>query len=318
MSSPQPVIKIAVSACLLGESVRFNGGHKASTWCMDVLAPYFKWVPICPEVAIGLGVPREPIRLVGDPQNPRAVGTRRTEHDVTRPLTEYGQQMAQTLHDISGYILMQKSPSCGRERIKVYQANGYPAGTAAGIYVQAFAQQRPELPMEEEGRLNDPVLRENFLVRVFAHAHWQKLRQTGLTRQLILDFHTRYKFQLLAHDPVQYKALGRLLASIGQHSVADISTLYFNQLMQALKKTATRGTHSNALQHLSGYLKEYLDTADRQELHRLIGQYRQGQIPLIVPLTLLKHHLRKHPDTYLSTQAYLQPYPEALGLRNAV
>lgn len=318
MTYPSP-IKIAISACLLGESVRFNGGHKASSLCLEVLAPYFDFMPLCPEVAIGLGVPREPIRLVGTPQAPQAVGTRHPEHNHTAALSAYGQAVAQQrLDQVCGHILMQKSPSCGLMRVKVYQENGYPAGTASGLYAAALARECPELPMEEEGRLNDPILCENFLVRVFAYAQWKNLSQTDLTHQAILNFHTHYKFQLLAHDPVQYKALGRLLADVGHHAPQDIGTRYIRQFMQALKKPATRGTHSNALQHLSGYLKGALDASDRQEIHRLIQEYRQGQIPLVVPLTLLKHHLRKHPDTYLANQAYLQPYPEGLTLRNAI
>jgi len=318
MFSHLPPIKIAISACLLGHSVRFNGGHKESQLCTQTLAQHFAFIPVCPEVAIGLGTPREPIRLVGDPAAPKAIGTVHRERDVTQPLAQYGQQMAAALTGISGYILMQKSPSCGMERVKVYQENGYPAGGAAGVYTQAFAQANPDLPMEEDGRLNDPVLRENFLVRVFAHAQWQQLLHSGLTRQSVLDFHTRYKFQLLAHDPAQYKVLGRLLAEIGLHPIQEIGAHYFSHFMRALKKPATRGTHSNALQHLSGYLKDHLDSPDRQEIHQLIGQYRQGQVPLVVPLTLLKHHLRRHPEPYLAHQAYLQPYPESLSLRNAI
>lgn len=319
MNPQEAPIKLAISACLLGDNVRFNGGHKASDLCMDVLAKHFEFIRVCPEVAIGLGIPRESIRLVGPAENPRALGTQTLGHDVTQALSDYGVQMAHQLADIDGYILMQKSPSCGMERVKVYQTNGYPGGSSAGIYVKAFAQAHPELPMEEDGRLNDPVLRENFLVRVFAHARWRQLQNTGFTHQNILAFHTQYKYQLLAHDPVQYKALGRLLADIGRHPAAEIAPRYFRQFMQGLKKPATRGTHCNTLQHLAGYLKTHLETADRQEIHQLIGEYQQGHVPLVVPLTLIKHHLRHHPDAYLAAQSYLQPYPENLtGLRNAI
>lgn len=318
MTLPDPPLRIAISACLLGQPVRFNGGHKASTLCMEVLAKHFEFIPVCPEMAIGLGTPREAIRLVGDPAAPKALGTKDATRDLTAPLAAYAQQMAQSLGEINGYILMQKSPSCGMERVKVYQDNGYPAGTGAGVYAQAFMKACPDVPVEEDGRLNDPVLRENFLVRVFAHARWQALKQAGFTRQGILEFHAGYKYQLLAHDPQNYKKLGRLLADIGHYPLETLAADYFRQFMQALKKPATRGTHTNTLQHIAGYLKNALDAADRQELHQLIRQYRQGLIPLIVPLTLLRHHLRKHPDPYLATQAYWQPYPEALSLRNAI
>jgi len=312
-------LKLGISACLLGAEVRYNGGHKESRLCSRVLAEHFDFVPLCPEVAIGLGTPREPIRLVGDPQAPRALGTVNRERDVTQALHDYGTRMAGELDDISGYIFMHKSPSCGVERVKVYQDNGYPAdGGASGIFAAAFTRLRPDLPVEEDGRLNDPVLRENFLTRVFAYAEWQRLLRAGLTRKAILDFHARYKYQLMANHPLQYKALGRLLADLGRHDPLEFGPRYFSQLMAALKKCATRGTHSNVLQHLSGYLKQALSSDEKEEMQQLIAQYRNGIIPLVVPLTLLKHHFRRHPDHYVARQAYLQPHPENLSLRNAL
>ncbi|WP_373388958.1 YbgA family protein [Pseudomonas alcaligenes] len=312
-------LKLGISACLLGAEVRYNGGHKESRLCSRVLAEHFDFVPLCPEVAIGLGTPREPIRLVGDPQAPRALGTVNRERDVTQALHDYGTRMAGELDDISGYIFMHKSPSCGMERVKVYQDNGYPAdGGASGIFAAAFTRLRPDLPVEEDGRLNDPVLRENFLTRVFAYAEWQRLLHAGLTRKAIIDFHARYKYQLMANNPLQYKALGRLLADLGRHDPLEFGPHYFSQLMAALKKCATRGTHSNVLQHLSGYLKQALSSEEKEEMQQLITQYRSGIIPLVVPLTLLKHHFRRHPDRYVARQAYLQPHPENLSLRNAL
>lgn len=311
--------KIAISACLMGAEVRYNGGHKASRLCSRTLTDYFEFIAVCPEVAIGLGVPREPIRLVGDPQQPHAVGTVHHELDVTEALTNYGQQMAGALGDICGYIFMQKSPSCGLERVKVYHANGSPHdGGARGIYAQAFCARHPDLPVEEDGRLNDPVLRENFLTRVFAYSAWQELLQNGLSRNGLTDFHARYKYLLMAHNPLQYKALGKLLGDMGQTNPDELGPRYFSELMAALKKCATRGTHTNVLQHLSGYLKQLISAEDKQEVQHVIGQYRHGIVPLVVPLTLLKHHLRHHPDPYVMQQAYLQPHPENLSLRNAI
>lgn len=312
-------IPIAISACLLGESVRFNGGHKESRLCTRQLSEYFDYLPICPEVGIGLSIPREPIRLTGDPAAPQARGVVHPEQDFTQALAHYAQTMAKQLKGVSGYILMQKSPSCGMERVKVYQDNGYTAPQgASGIYTQAIMAAHPALPMEEDGRLNDPVLRENFLTRVFAHARWQQLCQQGLNRHHILAYHADYKFQLLASDPQGYRELGQLLGNIGHYPVEEIADRYFIRLMQGLKRLATRGTHANVLQHLAGYLKHELDSNDRREIGDLIDHYREGLIPLVVPLTLLKHHLRHHPDPYLSRQAYLQPHPEALCLRNAI
>ena len=319
LSSSRAPIKVGISACLLGEPVRFNGGHKESRLCSETLARHFEFVPVCPEVAIGLGTPRQPIRLVGDPDHPRAVGSVHAELDVTDALTAYGQQVATELHDICGFVLMQKSPSCGMERVKVYQANGHPIeGGGSGLFAHALMQARPDLPIEEDGRLNDPVLRENFLTRIFAYAEWQRLVASGVTRKALVEFHSRYKYQLMATDPVQYKALGRLVATVGKQPLEAFAPSYFSQLMAALKKTASRGTHTNVLQHLSGYLKRDLGTQDKQELQRLIDQYREGVVPLVVPMTLLKHHFRRHPDRYVATQVYLQPHPEDLSLRNGI
>lgn len=311
--------KLGVSACLMGVEVRFNGGHKQSDLCTQALDNYFDFIPACPEVAIGMGVPREPIRLVGDIEQPKAVGTVNPELDVTQALAEYGQHMADTLSDISGYIFMQKSPSCGLERVKVYRENGAPFdGGGRGIYAQAFCARHPDLPVEEDGRLNDPVLRENFITRVYAYAAWQRLLKAGVTRRALTDFHSRYKYQVMASDVVQYHALGQLLGSMGRSDPNDIAPRYFSQLMQALKKCATRRGHTNVLQHLSGYLKQTLSGDDKQELQALIAQYRQGIVPLVVPLTLLKHHFRHHPDPYVALQVYMQPHPEPLSLRNAI
>lgn len=310
--------KLGISACLMGAEVRFNGGHKQSHLCTDTLSEYFDFVPACPEVGIGMSIPREAIRLVGDPDSPRAIGSVHNDLDVTLPLAEYGVTMAAQMNDLCGYIFMQKSPSCGLERVKVYNDKGLPAPVGQGIYAKVFCAQQPDLPVEEDGRLNDPVLRENFITRVFAYADWQTLLSTGLTRRGLTEFHSRYKYQLMANNPAQYRLLGKMLGTMANADPAEIGPRYFSELMSALKKCATRGTHTNVLQHLNGYFKNTMSADDRQEMQRLIGQYRRGVVPLIVPLTLLKHHLRQHPDAYLAQQVYLQPHPENLSLRNAI
>ncbi len=311
--------KLGISACLMGVEVRFNGGHKESHLCTRALNEYFDFIPLCPEVAIGMGVPREPIRLVGDPEAPQAVGTVNSELNVTDALAEYGAHMAAEVGDICGYIFMQKSPSCGLERVKVYRENGAPVdGGGRGIYARAFCERHPDLPVEEDGRLNDAVLRENFVTRVFAYAAWQQLLKGEITRRSLTEFHSRYKYQLMANNPVQYKVLGNMLGSMGRSDPNEVAPRYFTALMAALKKCATRSTHTNVLQHLSGYLKQTISAQDKQEIQQLISQYHQGIVPLIVPLTLLKHHFRQHPDPYVALQVYMQPHPENLSLRNAI
>jgi len=312
-------LKLGISACLLGERVRYNGGHKRSALCTEVLAEHFELVPVCPETAIGLGTPRPAIRLVGDADAPRAVVPQEQNRDLTAELHAQGARVARELDDISGFVLMHKSPSCGLHRVKLYRDNGHLAeASTRGVFASSLHQQRPELPLEDEGRLHDPVLRENFLNRVFVYGRWQRLLAGGLSQQGLLDFHARHKYLLMATHPQQQKALGRLLSNLANQDLADLAPRYFRQLMAALSRPATRGTHSNVLQHLSGHLKQHLGDAERIELQKLIEQYRTGVIPLVVPLTLLRHHFNRHPDAYVANQDYLQPYPDDLSLRNAI
>ena len=310
--------KLGISACLLGDEVRYNGGHKLSQLCSRELTQHFDFIKTCPEVAIGMSVPREPIRLVGDPLSPRAVGTVDRSRDVTQALADHGERMATELTDISGFIFMQQSPSCGLYRVKVYQDGGRPSEPGRGIFAARFCARHPDLPVEEAGRLMDPVLRENFITRVYAYTEWQQLLAEGLSRHALITFHSRYKYLLMATDPVRYKSLGRLLGDLARHDLDTLAPQYFSELMKALQKCATRRTHSNVLQHLSGYLKRALSADEKEEMQQLIGQYRDGIVPLVVPLTLLKHHFRRHPDRYVAEQTYLQPHPEPLSLRNAL
>jgi uncharacterized protein YbgA (DUF1722 family)/uncharacterized protein YbbK (DUF523 family) len=312
----EPIIRIGISACLLGAPVRYNGGHKRSTLCTEVLAGHFELVPLCPEMAIGLGTPRPTIRLVGDAQAPRALMPQDGERDLSAALRDQAKHLPA---DLNGFVLMQKSPSCGLHRVKLYRDNGHLAETGSrGIFAAALHALHPELPLEEEGRLHDPVLRENFLNRVFVHARWQQLLAEGLSHSGLIDFHVRHKYLLLATHPQQQKALGRLLSNLGRQDLDELAPRYFRELMNALSRPATRGTHSNVLQHLSGYLKQHLGNAERAELQQLIAQYRTGVIPLVVPLTLLRHHFNRHPDAYVARQDYLRPYPDDLSLRNAL
>jgi uncharacterized protein YbgA (DUF1722 family)/uncharacterized protein YbbK (DUF523 family) len=319
-SVPSSKPRIGVSACLAGDEVRYNGGHKSSSLCHKLFDEHFDWVTLCPEMAIGLGVPREPIRLIGDPEAPNVVTTRDPDEDYGPALRDYGTRMAKELGDICGYIFMQKSPSCGLERVKVYQENGHPSLKGGrGAYAAAFCAEKPDLPVEEEGRLHDAVLRENFVSRVYAYADWQAQLAQGLDRGALIAFHSRYKYLLMAHNPQAYRELGRLLGTMTRDDDPQvIGTHYFSQLMAALRRCANRGTHSNVLQHLVGYLRPVICSDDKVELQRLITQYQQGIVPLVVPMTLLKHHLHNHPDPYLLQQTYLNPHPEKLGLRNVI
>lgn len=312
-------IPVGISSCLLGEQVRFDGGHKHLRLCTESLSRYFAFVPVCPEVEMGLGIPRKPIHLEGDISQPRVVETGGDGKDLTEDLQAFSKQRVRELPAVAGYILMKKSPSCGLYRVKVHQQAGHPAEyKGRGLFAQALTDAYPQLPVEESGRLSDPTLRENFMTRVFAYADWQQVVQKGLTHQRLIDFHARYKYCLMAHSPAKYNELGRMLADTGLYDVEDIGERYFVALMDVLGTLASRKTHTNVLMHLQGYLKKKISHREKQELAGIIEQYRTAQIPLVVPVTLLRHHFNNHPDPYINQQAYLKPYPDDLSLRNAI
>lgn len=312
-------ISIGISSCLMGEEVRFNGGHKLSRLCVNTLSDFFEYKAICPEVGIGLGIPRKAIHLIGDPDAPRAVNTSDESIDVTDQLKEFAEQTIPTLDKICGYIFIKGSPSCGLFRVKVYnKGNPNPVDSGRGIYAQEVTNSMPLLPVEEAGRLTDPVLRENFIARVFAYHRWQKLIQQGLSASSILDFHVAYKYSLMANDPQTYTRLGQLLADAGKYDPNELGEKYFTELMQALTKKATRKSNTNVLTHLQGYLKKQLQSKEKEKLIEVIEQYRKGIVPLIVTVTLLQHHFNIHPNDYISKQAFFDPYPQELSLRNAI
>ena len=313
-----PAIRIGVSSCLLGQEVRYDGGHKHQPYLTATLARYFEFVAYCPEVAIGMGVPRPPIRLVQFKNKIRVVGVKDDAIDVTDALRNYAMQVASQVQDISGYIFKKGSPSCGMERVKVFTEKGMPQKNGRGMFADTLMQCLPLLPMEEEGRLMDPVLRENFIERVFLYRRWQDLLQQGLNKKRLLEFHTRHKFSILAHDEVIYRELGRMVAEMGKGNLKAFADEYLGVVMQAMQKKTTRRKHSNVLMHVMGFLKKQLHKDDKQELLDVFQQYREGLVPLIVPVTLLKHHLRKYPDPYIEQQYYFSPYPHELMLRNSL
>lgn len=310
-------IPIAISSCLLGQEVRYDGGHKHNAYITQTLGNYFEYTALCPEVAIGLGIPRPTIQLVQVDGEVRVRGSQDPQLDVTEQLQAYAHSVVSLLADFCGYIFKKSSPSCGVERVKVYK-NGQPIASGRGAYASEIMQALPELPVEEEGRLMDPVLRENFIERVFVYQRWQHLRRNGITAAGLVQFHSEHKFTLLAHSETTYRELGRLIADVGSAEPATVAHEYIRRLMQALSKPATRKTHTNVLMHLMGYVKDSLTGEDKQELLEILEKYRLGQVPLIVPVTLLKHYLRRFPDEYMQRQVYLNPHPEELMLRNSL
>ncbi|GHG70866.1 hypothetical protein GCM10010919_21700 [Alishewanella longhuensis] len=310
-------VKIGISACVLGDKVRFDGGHKASTFCTQQLQPLVQYVAVCPEQAIGMGVPRPAIRLQRDTQQQiRLVQSRDNSLDYTEQMLDYTAQMLPRFAELSGYIVCAKSPTCGMERVKLYDTEGNALGKlAVGVYTRQLMQAYPWLPVEEDGRLLDPALKENFVSRVFACHDFQKTMRDGFSIGKLVAFHSRYKFLVMAHSPVAYHQLGKLVAEAKLFQPAELQLRYLTELMQAMRNIATRKQHANVLQHLQGFLKKLMDSAARQELAELINRYRCGRVPLLAPVTLLQHYLRLYPNNYLQQQVYFNPYPEQLGLR---
>ncbi len=316
---PAPPLTLAISECLLGTEVRYDGSGARSSYPHSLLEGLFEYRGICPEMGIGMGTPRKPIRLVGAVDGPRAVGVKDADQDVTEALADFGRRQVSGLDDVAGYVFMKNSPSCGLFRVKVYphengRVTGAPDPRGRGVYAAAITTALPDLPAEESGRLHDPLLRENFATRVFAYAHWRALEAAGITAARLVAFHSRYKYLLMAHSVPHYQEAGRLLSNL-RGDVETPALRYRGLLMAGLSRPASRRGHANVLSHLQGYLKRQLDGPTRQELARLIDGYRRGELPLLAPITLLKHHFRVHPDDYVLHQAYLDPHPEHAGLR---
>lgn len=315
---PRP-IRLGISACLLGESVRFDGGHKRDPFLTETFGPLVEWVPVCPEVECGLGTPRESMRLVRVDAGIRLL-TVRTAVDLTGQLQQYSQRRVGELEseDLSGYVLKRDSPSCGMERVKIYGGQGAPAKSGRGIFAASLMERFPTLPVEEEGRLGDPRLRENFVERVFAYWRLRGLFSGRWNLGSLVAFHTAHKLILMAHSPEAYRTLGRLVAQAHGVPRHDLQRRYSERFMSALTVIATPRRHVNVLQHMAGYFKNLLDPESKAELAATIDDYRRGLVPLIVPITLVRHHVRVHGIPYLAGQLYLDPHPKELMLRNHV
>jgi len=314
-----PEIKLGISTCLLGEEVRYNGGHSLDRFLRDTLGQYVEFVPVCPEVEAGFTTPREPMRLVGDPDHPRLV-TVNTKMDHTRHMIQWSRNRVAELEGegLCGFIFKSRSPSSGMERVKVYSEKGMPVKKGVGLFARAFMDRFPLLPVEEDGRLHDPVLRENFIERIFALGRWRETCSLRKTRNRLVRFHTRHKLVIMSHGQAPLREMGRLVARASDMPTGELYTRYQRLLLASLKLKATRKKHTNVLQHIQGYFKRALSGDEKREISEIIESYRRGDYPLIVPITLLNHHVRKYEEPYLRDQFYLQPHPLELKLRNHV
>jgi len=310
------MIRIGVSSCLLGNKVRFDGGHKHDRYITGTLGNYFEFVPVCPEVECGLSIPREAMRLVGDPESPHLV-TNKTGVDLTDQMNKWASNRVSQLaqENLCGFIFKSKSPSSGMERVKVYDKNNVPHAIGVGLFARAFKERFPLLPVEEEGRLHDIVLRENFIESVFLYQRWRETVANATAKSLV-TFHTRHKLLLRSHSEKHYRELGRVVAQAGTLDPEEIFITYQEHLMAAMKLKPTVKKHVNVLMHMLGYFKKVLSKDEKQELLEVIERFRNQYIPLIVPITLMNHYVRKYDEPYLKDQYYLTPHPTELKLRN--
>ena len=312
-------IKIGVSACLQGQAVRYDGSAKRKQHILTQLAEHMTLESVCPEISIGLPVPRATIRLVGDIANTRLVDSKTQTEDQTDAMIAFADKYAKDNTQLSGYIGVKQSPSCGYDRVKRYNDKSNIAGQdTKGLFIQQLLKAYPLLPIEEDGRLNDAQIRENFVKRVYTYHQWQQLVASGISHKKLQQFWVKHKYSLMAHDIIAYQEIGKLLANTKKEPLETIAETFITLLMNGLKKVATRKKNANVLHHIAGYLKRDLASSDKQELDTIIHHYREQQVPLIVPITMLKHHLHHHKIDYIEQQMYMQPYPETLALRNTI
>jgi uncharacterized protein YbgA (DUF1722 family)/uncharacterized protein YbbK (DUF523 family) len=311
-------IVLGVSKCLLGEKVRYDGGHKLDRYVTEVLGDHFSFVPVCPEVEYGLPIPRESLRLTGDPEHPRLV-TAKSGIDHTEGMQRWAEDRLDQLagESLSGFIFKSRSPSSGMQGVRVYGNSGIPVKKGVGIFTRAFRARFPLIPAEDEGRLNDPAIKENFLERVFVFHRWQEFLKGGGSSRGLVSFHTGHKLLILSHSTEHYSKLGRFVADATTQGEGALAT-YITLLMDGLRLMATAKKHTNTLHHIMGYFKKQLTSDEKEELLEVIGRFYSGLFPLIVPVTLLKHYVRKYDVSYLKGQYYLDPHPVELMLRNHV
>ncbi|MFC1811881.1 YbgA family protein [Thermodesulfobacteriota bacterium] len=312
-------IKIGISACLMGENVRWNGGHSRDRYLTDILGQYVEYVPVCPEVECGMGVPRETLRLVGDPDNPNLV-TSKTNIDHTQRMTEWARKRVKALEkeNLCGFVFKKNSPSSGLFNVPVKNFKGMPKKKGQGIFARTFTQHFPLIPVEEDGRLHDAKLREMFIEQIFTLKRWREALSQRKSMGNLVNFHTRHKLLMMSHSPNHSRLMGKLVAGGKTIPVKELFEQYETLLMEALRLKTTQKKNVNVLQHIMGYFKRDLSADEKQELLEIVGQYRQEHVPLIVPVTLLNHYVRKYKQPYLAQQVYLNPHPIALKLRNHV
>jgi uncharacterized protein YbgA (DUF1722 family)/uncharacterized protein YbbK (DUF523 family) len=317
MDSARPVM--GIGSCLAGNAVRYNAQTKAANQHVRAIMDNFEMRAFCPEMGAGMGVPRPPIHLVGEEDSVRALDVDTHENDFTEKIAAYAETVLKLAPDLCGYILVKGSPSCGYERVKRYAESGHHIkADQRGIFASALGHLDPLMPLEDDGRLNDPGLRESFITRAYTYHDWKQTVASGISAGALVNFYSRYKYLAMAHNVPGYQALGRMVADAGKDDIEELSQRFIASLMETLSHRATRRSHSNVLYHIAGYLKKNLGGEERQRLKTLIDRYRLGEIPLVVPITMLQHHFANKPNAYIDSQVFMAPYPDELRLRNLV
>jgi len=303
--------RIGISSCLLGNKVRHDGGHKYEPFITQTIGLHVEWVPVCPELEVGMGVPREAVRLVGNPSDPKMIA-HKSGKDWTRKMQSFAANRVRRLEkmNLSGYILKKNSPSCGMERVRVYGPKGMPNRQGRGLFAQTLMTKLPLLPVEEESRLYNPGLRENFIERVFGYYRWQALVSDGRSIKKLVDYHRQEQLLLFAHSEAHMRRLDRIVAQAKRMSFGAAMEEYGRLFMEALCYRATQRKNSKVLQHMLGYFLKQLSSDERKELRGVIGDYRRSLVPLVIPLTLIRRYVEKYDVPSLQGQSYLQPHPK--------
>ncbi|MBD1400275.1 YbgA family protein [Pelovirga terrestris] len=320
MDDKNDKIRLGISSCLLGAQVRYDGGHQLDRFLRDVLGDYVEYVPVCPEVEVGLPIPRDTLRLVENAEQQVRLVFSRSGEDITERMEGWARERVRQLEkeQLDGFVFKAKSPSSGMERVKLYDRNGVPKKVGVGVFARHFMEHFPLLPVEEDGRLNDPRLRENFITAIFVLKRWRQLLAAGFGLGRLVEFHTRHKLLIMAHSPQHYRQMGKLVAAGKDFSLTELRENYLAELVAALRLKTTVKKQVNVMQHILGYFKRRLAADEKQEVLELMEHYRQGLVPLIVPLTLLNHFVRKYDQAYLRQQYYLNPHPKELKLLNQI
>jgi uncharacterized protein YbgA (DUF1722 family)/uncharacterized protein YbbK (DUF523 family) len=312
-------IKLGISSCLLGEKVRFDGGHKLDHYIRETLGRYVDWVPVCPEVGYGLPVPRESMRLVATAAAPRLI-TSATGVDHTDGMRRWAGKRLNELEkeDLCGFIFKSGSPSSGMRGVKVYNHSGILSRGGVGIFAGAFMKRFPLTPVEDDVRLQNPSVRENFIERVFVFRSWKEFQGRGGKVRDLASFHTGHKLLILSHSARHCRILDSIIANAKRHRPEKLHFQYISNLMEGLKFPSTPKKNRNVLIHVLGYFKKMISPDEKKELLAMIEKYHEGLVPLIVPITLIKYYVRKYGEQYLARQHYLDPPPGELMLRNQV